>query len=145
MVITIDQLLFYKSQNIHGASEAHGTHRNLSQITLVGSFNETIFYIAFENGDSIQLKAESGSVKSQWISDIEKYRHKHIKIPIIIECPRDNKFNCNFVLIRPYNNKYQYFISNLLSDIMDKQHENYREFKFTTALILGTTLNENMF
>ena len=128
MVITMDHILFYNSQNAYISNETEFEKFALSQVKQILSCDEKIFEIYME-GDSHQFRAKSHSSKLQWMKDIEKCRHKHIKIPIAVHCPRNHEFNNNFQLVKPYNGKYEYYIKDLLTDIMEI-HGQYHDKKY---------------
>ena len=148
MVITIkSNLLLFKSDNVNIASDAPTEQFHLPEVTQIGSFNDTIFYILIQ-GHNHQFRAPSSSIKSQWIEDIGKYQHKYIRIPITVQCVLINnnqEFNSSFHLLKPYNFQQKYSIKQLILDIMDKQHQSHPNHTFAPVKIRSTSfLNSNV-
>ena len=48
-------------------------------------------------------------------------------------------FDWNFTMIIPYNDKHTYYIRDLVSDIMDKQHQKHSEYKFVPFKIWSSS------
>eukprot|EP01084_Bolivina_argentea_P007916 14833_1 len=71
---------------------------------------------------------------------------EHVGIPIKIDCHRNSVYCCNFTLSAPYNNNYT--ITQLLSDVMNILHRQYRPIKFvakqiTASSFIGKELNDD--
>eukprot|EP01084_Bolivina_argentea_P296274 510231_1 len=92
-------------------------------------------------GDDIYL-LKAAEEKS---SDIMgKYKHC-IKMPIIVECPRDVTFNDRFYLLIPYHNDYPYCINMLVTDIIDYVNNKYDQFRFfATKIKTDSFLGQNI-
>ena len=142
MVISIDHVRFYKTQNGNNSNNQPSEQFKLSEIYSVKSVDETIFCINVEDQNR-QIRAKTSTSKSQWINTIEEHRlYKHIKIPVIIQCSRNNRFNHDFELIKPYNDKYEYYIRDLIADIMEKQHQQHKPYKFIPRKINSSSFIE---
>eukprot|EP01084_Bolivina_argentea_P115623 205588_1 len=112
-VLTTQQLLTYRDQNIHNTPTEKIPLLSVNSITTT---SDTMFEIEC-NGKTYKFNTNEVTEKNEWIQIIDKYRYHCIQIPIVVECPRDNEFNLNFELIIPYDPNYAYSINKILNDI----------------------------
>eukprot|EP01084_Bolivina_argentea_P152496 266017_1 len=123
-ILTREYLFIYTEKN---TKENAKTIIQLCTIS-VTTFSDTIFKV--EGDENYLLKASTGNEKQQWIDAIDKYTKECVKLPIIVQCQRDEDFNDNFELVVPYNTKYPYSINALITDIIDYKQKKHSPFKF---------------
>ena len=70
MVITIDNIMFYKSKDINSRLTQPTEKFKLSKISDIASFNKIIFSMKFKQGEIRHFRTESERLKYQWIEDI---------------------------------------------------------------------------
>eukprot|EP01084_Bolivina_argentea_P194028 332873_1 len=124
VILTREYLYVRKEQTAVGSAK---TLIKLSNIS-VSSFSGLVFQI--KGDDNYLFKAEIESEKMDWINCMVKYTNNPIKMPINIECHRDNTFNNNFEIIVPFDDNYPYPISTLMADIMDYVNKRNAPFTF---------------
>ena len=66
-----------------------------------------------------EFKADSEAEVKEWVHFINKYRRKTMKIAVIVECPRNRKFNDSLEFVIPYDSQYEYRVNTLIEDIID--------------------------
>eukprot|EP01084_Bolivina_argentea_P262936 444870_1 len=128
-VLTAEYLHIYKEENT--SIDAKKVIQ-LSTIA-VSSHDDTLFNIS--GSDNYWFKAKTESDKTKWVNCIDKYTHNCIKLPITIECNRNNIFNDNFQLIIPYDNNYAYSLNTLITEIINYINRKHKPFKLFVTRI----------
>lgn len=102
----------------------------LSTVDCVKSEKEKSFYVQIKN-KKYHFKASSKYIVEEWVHVINKYINQCIKIPITIECARDNEFNDEIKLVIPYNGKYKYTLNELICvDLMKYIEQKHSPLRF---------------
>ena len=75
-------------------------------------------YFQVQSDTFYEFKADSEDEAKEWVHSINKYRQTTMKIPVIVECPRNRNFNDSLEFVIPYDSRYEYLVNTLIEDII---------------------------
>eukprot|EP01084_Bolivina_argentea_P104569 187230_1 len=132
VVLTPSNLYTYKQRKVYQkATEMIA----LSDIQSVSSdATNNILTIHLHNNKHFKFQADSTNDMTDWENAIKGYMNC-IKLPIIIECPRNVDYDCNFELTVPYHKDYNYSIDQIVQDAVNYLNKKYHPIKFTPQRI----------
>eukprot|EP01084_Bolivina_argentea_P250788 420360_1 len=137
VVLTHDTLYTYQNKKVYEKPTEELTV-NVTEVRLIEG---KIFSINI-NLRSIHFKAETPTETNNWANIIRAFKCC-IQLPVILECPRDTDYNCQFNLTIPYypGDEYNYCLKEIISDIIEYMSKTYNPVKFIPQKITADSFN----
>ena len=115
-------------------------------ISVIAPMDKKNTFILMDNND-IQFEFRTDDTTyleiNLWINIIKAYINA-IPVCIMLKCPRIIEYSCNFGLLIPYYEPYQYELSDLIIDILNTLKQKYKNVKFKVTQFESDSFTDRM-